>query len=132
MIRLRFFTNRTFGVLVEADLIGFSRDKSQVILKAYHDGAEWNERKPITEEFYFPRDHPRRGEPFHLLSEYYVEWWHEGQKHLLLRSDVELAKTFFGQGDCRLDIIENLVGHLGCFRSIGVLLADCAAHQLGT
>jgi hypothetical protein len=35
-----------------------------VVIDASHGGNKWRERKPVTEEFYYPQGHPQAGQAF--------------------------------------------------------------------
>jgi hypothetical protein len=61
-MRLRFFSERVFGVWVDGVITRIGPE--WLTLAAYFHGNKWKEKKSVHEEFYYPCDHPQRGEAF--------------------------------------------------------------------
>lgn len=61
-MRLRFFSERVFGVWVDGTIAKIG--PKWLTLDAYFHGNQWKEKKSVREEFYHPYDHPQRGEAF--------------------------------------------------------------------
>jgi Ni,Fe-hydrogenase III component G len=64
--RLRFFSERVFGVWVEAVVVAAS--PKRVTLRANFHGAVWTERVGADTQFFRPAGHPQAGEAFRLTE----------------------------------------------------------------
>lgn len=64
--RLRFFSERVFGVLVDGVVKSYNHRAGTVTLEAYFHGKTWKAVRSMRTEFYYPRGHENQGEPFYF------------------------------------------------------------------